>query len=184
MSGVGSAGLLVVRTAITAATETGRQALPQETGGILMGFRTPDTIVVTQALTVPDPNSSANTYLRRRRHAQALMAASLRHAHAVVGYVGEWHTHPHDQGPSTTDIRAIADTARLVNDPVALIVISYPATGPARAYARVAVRRCRWPTVLVHPVSLISNSMTITNDTAGSLEAEAAAALSSQRGKR
>lgn len=175
-------GTLVTRTAIDSAVRDGRTALPRETGGILMGFRTPVAVVVTRMLTVPDPRSSPHSYLRRRRRAQAQMAATHTETPRVVGYVGEWHTHPEDEEPSRTDLRAIAETARLASDTVALLVLSYPATGPARVYGRVAVRRGSWPIAVMDPVDIIGKCVTITEDTAASLEAEAARALTNTGG--
>lgn len=174
-------GILVTRTAVDAAARDGRTALPRETGGILMGFRTPTAIVVTRMLTVPDPRSSRHSYLRHRRRAQAQMASADTKA-SVVGYVGEWHTHPEDQEPSRTDLRAIGETARLAGGAVALLVLAFPATGPARVHGRVAVRRGSWPIAFMDPVDFIGKGVTITDDTVVSLEAEAVAALSNPGG--
>lgn len=173
-------GILVVRAAIYDAMHAGRAVSPRETGGILLGFRTPDTVVVTRALPVPDVRSTERSYLRQRHRAHAKMAAVQRDVPSVVGYVGEWHTHPENQGPSRTDLRVIGETARFARGPVGLIVISFPTTGPARAHGRVVSRRRTWPVAIIDPVDLISSKLTITNDTADSLEAEAATLIGSE----
>lgn len=176
-------GLLVARGALDAALDDGRGALPKETGGILLGFRTPDLIVVTRLLTVPDPRSSRHSYRRRRRHAQAQMAAARADGAGAVGYVGEWHTHPADQPPSRTDLRALAATARLAAGPVALLVLAYPAAGPEVLHGLVAVRQ-PWPIPAISPVDFFADGLTVTDDTAASLEAEAAALLTHTEGTR
>ena len=169
-------GILITGTALDAATTDGLAALPQETGGILLGFRTLDLVVVTRALTVPDPRSSRHTYRRHRRRAQAQMAAAGINETPGIGYVGEWHTHPADCPPSRIDIRALTATARLTTAPVALIVLAYRADRSVAVHGLTAVRE-PWPVPAVSPVQLFSASPTVTDDTTASLDAEAAEAL-------
>ncbi len=169
-------GILITGTALDAATTDGLAALPQETGGILLGFRTPDLVVVTRALTVPDPRSSRHSYRRHRRRAQAQMAAVGLDATPAIGYVGEWHTHPADCPPSRTDIRALTATARLTTAPVALIVLAYCADRSLATHGLTAVRE-PWPVPAISPVHMFSVDPTVTDDTVASLEAEAIEAL-------
>ena len=176
-------GIVVTDTSLDAATTDGLAALPHETGGILLGFRTPDLVVVTRALTVPDPRSSRHSYRRHRRRAQALMAASGITETPGIGYVGEWHTHPADCPPSRIDIRALAATARLTTAPVALIVLAYGADRSLAVHGLTAVRES-WPVPAVSPVHVFPVNPTVTDDTAASLEAEAAEALTYQEGAR
>ncbi len=169
-------GILITGTALDAATTDGLAALPQETGGILLGFRTPDLVVVTRALTVPDPHSNRHSYRRHRRRAQAQMAAAGVAATPAIGYVGEWHTHPADCPPSHTDTRALTATARLTTAPVALIVLAYRANHSVATHGLTAVRE-PWPVPAVSPVHMCRVDPTVTDDTAASLEAEATDAL-------
>ncbi len=178
-----TAGILIARAALDAVLTAGEQALPVETGGILLGFRAPGVIVITRALVVPDPRSSRHSYLLRGRRAQTLMAAARTDAPAVVGYVGEWHTHPADAPPSRTDQRALGTAARLATGPVALVVPAYPATGPARLHGLVAVRQ-PWPVPAISPVDLARVDVQPTEDTPDSLEAEAATLLTHPEGPR
>ncbi len=171
-----SAGILIARAALDAVLAAGEQALPVETGGILLGFRTPDLVVVTRTLTVPDPRGSRHSYRRHRRRAQAQMAAAGINETPGIGYVGEWHTHPADCPPSRIDIRALTATARLTTAPVALIVLAYRADRSVAVHGLTAVRE-PWPVPAVSPVQLFSASPTVTDDTTASLEAEAAEAL-------
>ena len=169
-------GILITATALDAAITDGLAGLPQETGGILLGFRTPHMVVVTRTLTVPDPHSSRYSYRRHRRRAQAQMAAAGFAATPAIGYVGEWHTHPADCPPSRTDIQALTATAKLATAPVALIVLAYHADQPHRTHGLTAVRAA-WPVAAASPVRTFPAELTVTHDTATSLEAEATEAL-------
>lgn len=167
-------GILMARSAFDAAVADGTAALPKETGGILLGFRAPDLIVVTRTITVTDPHSSRHGYLRRYRRATAKMALGRGTAPPVVGYVGEWHTHPVDVGPSLTDRRALGATARLAEGPVALVVLAAP-SDLANVHGVIAARQSAWPFAIVNPVEVTDAQVRITDDTVASLEAEAAA---------
>ena len=169
--------ILITRQAVDTTIADGTAALPHETGGILLGFRTPNLIVVTRTVTVADPRSSRHGYLRRHRQAQARMAIGRCDAPPVVGYVGEWHTHPADVGPSRTDLRALAAIARLAQGPVGLIVLADPAEGLARVHGRVAIRQDIWPVSAINPVRINEAEVAITEDTAAGLEAEATAIM-------
>ena len=169
-------GILITATALDAAVTDGLAGLPQETGGILLGFRAPHLVVVTRTLTVPDPRSSRYSYRRQRRRAQARMAAAGLAATPAIGYVGEWHTHPVDCPPSRTDIQALIATAMLSTAPVALIVLAYRADRSPRTHGLTAVR-APWLAAPVSSVRTFPADLTVTHDTAASLEGEATAAL-------
>ncbi|MCW2535954.1 MAG: hypothetical protein JWQ26_1653 [Modestobacter sp.] len=178
-----TAGILIARAALDTLLTAGEESLPLETGGILLGFRAPGAIVITRALIVPDPRSSRHSYLLHGRRAQALMAAARTDAPAVVGYVGEWHTHPADMPPSRTDQRALGAAARMAAGPVALVVPAYPASGPARVHGLIATRQ-PWPVPAISPVDLSRADVQVTDDTADSLEAEATTLLPDSEGAR
>jgi integrative and conjugative element protein (TIGR02256 family) len=169
-----TAGILIARAALDTVLTAGEESLPLETGGILLGFRAPGVIVISRALVVPDPRSSRHSYLLHGRRAQVLMAGARTDAPAVVGYVGEWHTHPADVPPSRTDERALGAAARMAAGPVALVVPAYPASGPARVHGLVAVRR-PWPVPAISPVDMVAVAVAVIDDTPDSLEAEATA---------
>lgn len=88
-------------------------AHPKETGGILVGVHTAGSRPwIVHAVEIPATNSGSAHYVvppRRRRQ----VVERLRKQHdGRLGYLGEWHSHPLDIGPSPTDlksIRAIAD---------------------------------------------------------------------------
>ena len=174
--------VLVAHEALNAAVEAGSAALPKETGGILLGFRIPDGLVVTRFLLVEDDSSSTHSYLRRRRPAQGQLDAARRHAGAATGYVGDWHTHPKDVGPSRSDARSMAAACRDAGGPVVLIVLTYSGTEFAHAHAQIA-RRTHPGHPLIRSVDLNVADMDVLDTTARSVEHEAETFLQKWTGK-
>ncbi|MFD0501737.1 Mov34/MPN/PAD-1 family protein [Streptomyces chiangmaiensis] len=119
------------------------QHLPQETGGILLGYREDSNVVVTHALVVDGQGASTHRYVRDDVTANALLAAFLaqRAGDDPTGYVGEWHSHPAPSGPSPTDVAAMQATAREYDGPLALLVY---APGGADPFFGLITRRRRW----------------------------------------
>lgn len=115
------------RAALADATTTASAAMPTETGGILLGWREPDAIVVTRLVEVVDPDASHTTYTRSHAAAEAALQEALANAPSVdlVGYVGEWHVHPALQGPSRQDRRELRAVARRSPHAVALVVLAH-----------------------------------------------------------
>lgn len=111
--------------------QAGRRALPLETGGILIGHRDGEDVIVTRAVEVPSLAATRRSYRLNHDQAEAALATALR-AHprdALAGYVGEWHTHPAAVGPSFIDRVSIASAARKSTAPIALVVC-HPAAQP------------------------------------------------------
>ena len=102
-----------------------REALPREVGGILLGYYQAEGPRVVIAPVVPDPRA---TRIRYRRDARA--AALILEAHqnadvtGLLGYLGEWHTHPLPVGPSNTDVASAQRLAKDGGHDVALLVIA------------------------------------------------------------
>jgi integrative and conjugative element protein (TIGR02256 family) len=105
---------------------TAQERMPLETGGILLGWRDINCIHVARFIEVQDPNAQRGTYERDHAAGQA----ALRSAQAslppdsLLGYVGEWHTHPALQSPSRQDRRELRALGRRSAQPVAMIVLS------------------------------------------------------------
>lgn len=93
-----------------------QQALPNETGGVLLGYYdfNVNSIVIVEAL--PAPADSVGRPGSFERGTEGLMAqvmdANNRTA-GIVGYIGEWHSHPpgHSANPSRDDIVQLAQLA-------------------------------------------------------------------------
>lgn len=103
----------------------GLRSLPFETGGILAGFRSENQVVITRASVVQDPRSGSTTYKLTASSATNALAKLKADAPEVVGYVGDWHTHPADAPPSHLDRASMTKVARSSSDIIALLVLTY-----------------------------------------------------------
>lgn len=96
-------------------------ALPNETGGVLLGYHdfNVGAIVLVDALPAPS-DSQANRASFERGTAgllKAVQEASARTA-GIVGYVGEWHSHPpgHSATPSRDDLVQLVEISLGMHD--------------------------------------------------------------------
>lgn len=106
-----------------------RAALPNETGGILLGWRTASGLFVGQAAEVPDPDATTHRYERNFASAKEMLQAALANqpSDSLLGYVGEWHSHPAPVAASNADLRWIRHLARDLGGPIALVIASLTA---------------------------------------------------------
>lgn len=102
--------LLMTETARSALTAAATRAHPYETGGILIGVHADGHPWVTDVLEIPTTDRGHSHY---RIPAAATQAAVLnaRTLDRRLGYLGDWHSHPRDIGPSRTDIATLAATS-------------------------------------------------------------------------
>jgi proteasome lid subunit RPN8/RPN11 len=103
--------------------EAAQSALPDETGGVLVGVSIDTRPWVTEAVIVPSEKSSPVYYeLPGGARQAAVDEARLRDRR--LGYIGEWHSHTYDIGPSELDRSTMARLAESDTDcqqPVLLI---------------------------------------------------------------
>lgn len=113
--------------------------LPHEIGGLLIGWVGRGVVYVDQALTIPPAATAPAGYVRVRERAadELLTALADEPADSPRGYVGEWHSHPANVGPSGTDIRSMRSIAAESTTPVVLIVARYSRDGTWRMDSRV-----------------------------------------------
>lgn len=106
-------------------------SLPQETGGILLGYQEDRTLVATHALVVEGQENTTNKYVRDDVLANRLLKESLdeRAGDDPIGYIGEWHSHPSPSRPSDADYAAMRATAKGSSHPIALLVFVPGGTG-------------------------------------------------------
>ncbi|WP_284987622.1 SAVED domain-containing protein [Arthrobacter sp. fls2-241-R2A-172] len=134
------------------ATETAKN-LPKEAGGILLGYRESNTVVVTNALAVGSAHATTSQYVRDDILANTLLQEFLDgRADDPTGYVGEWHSHPAPQGPSHTDLGSIQAIAKTSNGPVALVV---HATSDTTPFHGVVAQRQRFRSVTNSSVPVV-----------------------------
>jgi integrative and conjugative element protein (TIGR02256 family) len=98
-------------------------ASPRETGGLLLGWWEANVIVVRHAIEVPDGRATRTSWSRRPRAAKRILRDTLAELeHPLLGYVGDWHSHPETCDASATDIRSLAGTSEQYEQPLALLV--------------------------------------------------------------
>ena len=103
-----------------------KAALPNETGGLLIGYRHEDgTVSVTQVIEVPDASATPLSYVRRHEDAARILEDFLNRQDpdTIEGYVGDWHTHPARAVSSPTDLGTLAQNAALDGHSVALLTL-------------------------------------------------------------
>lgn len=117
----------IVDSALDEARTLAGAALPKETGGILLGHRRDGEVIVQRFLEVPDEEAGPTRYGRRYASAQAVLDVALTQLRPafLLGYVGEWHSHPGKAGPSRQDVRELRQSARQTLHPIALIVLCF-----------------------------------------------------------
>jgi proteasome lid subunit RPN8/RPN11 len=101
-------------------------ALPNETGGLLIGWYNDVQIHVSDALEVADPHANPRAYERTNEAGNAALKAFVddKSPSDPSGYVGEWHSHPAAVGPSPIDRLTFINLAAQVDSPLAMIVLA------------------------------------------------------------
>lgn len=80
---------------------------PIETGGVLVGVYVDGLPWVTQAIQIPSTERGHSNYLIPGGATRPAVLAA-RQDDARLGYLGDWHTHPADVGPSPKDLASLA----------------------------------------------------------------------------
>lgn len=122
--------LMVHRFAWLSLTAAAKRALPLEVGGLLLGYYTADGPRVVDAPAVPDPRATRIRYRRDATLAGHILDLRLRADNTgLLGYLGEWHTHPLPVGPSGTDLQSVRNLAADGGHDVALLVLALGPVG-------------------------------------------------------
>lgn len=126
----------------------GRRAVnasPNELGGIVVGWWEGEhTAVGHELVPVADEHAGRAHYERRWARAQQILNDHLRRCDDPrLGYIGEWHSHPAPQPPSSIDRAELRAITHQFRQPVALVVISLQPTGEATPHGLIG--RPRWP---------------------------------------
>lgn len=116
----------IVRVRAAAATKLhniAQQAMPQETGGLLLGWWDGNDIIIEDCTEVIDDHATGNSWVRHEQPAQKSLDAILTDSKmSPIGYVGEWHSHPAVQGASATDLSSLRQSSALYEKPLVMIV--------------------------------------------------------------
>jgi hypothetical protein len=93
-----------------------RAGFPDETGGILLGYHdfNVNAIVVVDALPAPvDSSATPGSFQRGIAGLADAVSEAARRTAGVVGYLGEWHSHPpgHSASPSRDDLMQLIHLA-------------------------------------------------------------------------
>ena len=102
-------------------------ALPRETGGLLLGWwetrDAAEVIIVRHAIEIADRRATPTSWVRRPRAAQAKLSRALADlGHPLLGYVGDWHSHPQAHTASGRDRASLLDTSLQYEHPVLLLI--------------------------------------------------------------
>ena len=92
------------------------EKLPNETGGVLIGAHDLEHLTIHLAARVPSPSDSTEwptLYIRGARNLSRTVRSFSRSTDGMLGYVGEWHSHPsgQDSVPSNLDRQALGKVA-------------------------------------------------------------------------
>lgn len=92
-------------------------SLPNETGGVLLGYYdfNVSSVTIVTALPAPtDSKSSPGGFERGIVGLEEAVREASRRTAGIVGYIGEWHSHPprHSASPSKADLIQLCDLAR------------------------------------------------------------------------
>jgi integrative and conjugative element protein (TIGR02256 family) len=95
--------------------------LPNETGGILLGYfdLVLGSVFIVDALSAPSDSSEERTgFVRGIAGLEEAVAEAARRTAYVVRYVGEWHSHPrgHSSRPSADDVLLLEHLAAALDD--------------------------------------------------------------------
>lgn len=107
------------------------QALPNETGGILLGYTDHQlkTISIVKGMPAPpDSISTPTSFIRGYEGQEEVLLETRRRTAGIVDYIGDWHSHPprHSSRPSSDDMNLLASLAlTMANDglPVVMFIM-------------------------------------------------------------
>jgi hypothetical protein len=105
--------------------EASLHALPDETGGILLGCVIDGRPVVSEVVQLRDGNATPCTY-RVPEGRTTEEVANAKRKDSRVGYIGEWHSHVSEIGPSTLDTATMFAVAQDSGTESPILVLVHP----------------------------------------------------------
>lgn len=133
--------VLISELAESCIVEAAVGAHPTEVGGILVGVMAGLSPWIAHALVIPPETPQPNHYLIPAGVTQPLVDC-VRRVDRRLGYLGDWHVHPADVGPSRTDLKTMRRIARVTPAPILVVarkttfgydlsVVQWRSVGPA-----------------------------------------------------
>lgn len=103
-----------------------QRAHPKETGGLVLGWWDGEIPRVSGIVEVPDPTAGYSQWRRDESAASTVLAIAMKTAkNSDVGYIGDWHSHPANVGPSRADISELKRASRQYSHALIMIVVRY-----------------------------------------------------------
>jgi integrative and conjugative element protein (TIGR02256 family) len=102
--------ILVVEEALVSLRACADAAAPFETGGLIVGVTTTDSIWITSFVEIQGIMRHRSRFVIPAGVTHPTIDA-LRRQDRRLGYLGDWHTHPADVGPSCVDFKTFLDLA-------------------------------------------------------------------------
>lgn len=107
-------------------------ALPSETGGVLLGITDTKTHTLTLVDSLPAPNDSTSSqthFIRGKEGLPDTLSTIHKRTAGIVDYIGDWHSHPDGYGarPSNDDnqlIKQLAETMSQDGLPALMLIVS------------------------------------------------------------
>lgn len=99
------------------------RAHPNETGGVLVGVLSDGRPWITQAIELASRDPRPRFYEPPAGARRAAVRRAARRDRRL-GYLGEWHSHPLDAPPSSTDITTIKHLAETGDCPRPLLLVA------------------------------------------------------------
>lgn len=126
--------VLITETALAEMRRLAAARRPRETGGILVGVKARRTVWIVAAIDLPGDSSPGHyTVPKGATHKAVLQARET--IDPRVGYVGEWHSHTDDSGPSASDRALMRTIAWFVTPPTwrgpCLLLVRQGVAGPS-----------------------------------------------------
>ncbi|MDP9333260.1 MAG: ThiF family adenylyltransferase [Actinomycetota bacterium] len=108
--------------------DAARRALPNETGGILLGCTIAHRTIVAEAVEILDDHATPSQY-RVPADSTGVAVSRARERDGRLGYVGEWHSHPSGAGPSPLDIATMISARDDSGHESPVLLLVHPSTG-------------------------------------------------------
>jgi integrative and conjugative element protein (TIGR02256 family) len=109
--------------AASAIRQAAARAHPNETGGVLVGVLSDGRPWITQAVELQSPEPRPRYYEPPTGSRQAAVRRLAR-ADGRLSYLGEWHSHPLDAPPSSTDLATVKRLAETGDCPRPVLLVA------------------------------------------------------------